>query len=347
MDPYSTKEAVLQLGVIDPEIDEILKHTPLPDLSSLAPDVLLQASIANEKATCEKYSRHRTHETLMTIPMRDGHESEIRVIKPPNAQPHTPLVILIYGGGFFSGTNIQLLPWATATAALYGTTVILPSYRLVPQHKFPIAHNDIWDTVKWLARNASSLDADLSKGFIIGGTSAGGNLSIATAHRAMREKLSPPLTGVLAIIPLCMDERTVPEKYKHLWVSREQNANSPICNAKDIETWTSWWEPDLQSVDFSPLNSDVELAGMPPTHVQVDGLDTLRDDGLIYEKILRDHGVATRLDAYPGMPHAHWMLWPEHWLSIRSNIDTLCGIGWLLGREIGRDVVERVWKTAP
>lgn len=283
----------------------------------------------------------------MTIPMRDGYESEIRVIKPPNAQPNTPLVLLIYGGGFFSGTNIQLLSWATATAALYGATVILPSYRLAPQHKFPIAHNDIWDTVKWLASNASSLDADLSKGFVIGGSSAGGNLSIVTAHRAMREHLFPPLTGVLAIIPPCMDEQTVPEKYKHLWVSREQNSLSPVCNAKDIETWTSWWEPDFQSVDFSPLNSDVSLAGMPPTHVQVDGMDTLRDDGLIYEKLLRDQGVATRLDVYPGMPHAHWMLWPEHELSIKSNIDTLSGIGWLLGQELERDEVERIWTTAP
>jgi acetyl esterase/lipase len=79
----------------------------------------------------------------------------------------------------------------------------------------------------------------------------------------------------------------------------------------------------------------VELAGMPPTHVQVDVLDTLRDDGLIYEKLVRDHGVATRLGTYSYIPHAHWMLWPEHSLSMKSNIDTLCRIGWLLGREIG------------
>ncbi|KAJ5357040.1 lipase/esterase [Penicillium concentricum] len=330
MDPYNTKEAVLQLGLINPEMDEIFKNNPPLDLSSLPPEVLSQGSAVNEKATSDMYSRHGTQEILMSIPMRDGHESEIRVIQP-NAQPNTPLIILIYGGGFFSGTNIQLLPWATATAALYGTTVVLPSYRLAPQHKFPISHNDIWDSVKWIAANASSLGADLSKGFVIGGSSAGGNLAIVTAHRAMRENLSPSLTGVVAIVPPCLDEQIVPEKYKHLWVSREQNANSPFCN--------------FQSVDFSPLNSDISLAGMPPTYVQVDGMDTLRDDGLIYEKVLRDHGVATRLDVYPGMPHAHWM-WPEHSLSTKSHIDTLSGIGWLLGQELERDEVERLWNTA-
>ncbi|KAJ5965179.1 Alpha/Beta hydrolase protein [Penicillium vulpinum] len=346
MDPYSTKQAVLQLGVIDLEMDKIFQKNPPLDISSIPAEVLSQGSMVNEEAICEMYSRHGTQETLMTIPMRDGHESEMRMIKQPNAMPNTPLVILIYGGGFFSGTNIQLLPWATATAALYGATVILPSYRLAPQHKFPISHNDIWDSVKWIAANASSLGADLSKGFVIGGSSAGGNLAIVTAHRAMREKLSPSLTGVVAIVPPCMDEKHVPEKYKHLWVSREQNANSPVCNAKDIETWMSWWEPDFLSVDFSPLNSDVSLAGLPPTYVQVDGMDTLRDDGLIYEKLLRDHGVATRLDVYPGMPHTHWC-WPEHALSVKSHIDTLSGIGWLLDRELERDEIEHLWNTAP
>ncbi|KAJ5497563.1 Alpha/Beta hydrolase protein [Penicillium fimorum] len=330
MDPYNTKEAVLQLGVINPEMDEIFKNNPPLDLSSFPPEVLFEGSVMHEKAISELYSRHATQEILMSIPMRDGHESEIRVIQP-NAQPNTPLVVLIYGGGFFSGTNLQLLPWAIATAALYGVTVVLPSYRLAPQHKFPVAHNDIWDSVKWIATNASSFGSDLSKGFVIGGSSAGGNLAIVTAHRAMRENLSPSLTGVVAIVPPCLDE---------------QNANSPVCNAKDIELWTSWWEPDFQSVDFSPLNSDISLAGMPPTYLQVDGMDTLRDDGLIYEKLLRDHGIATRLDVYPGMPHAHWM-WPEHSLSTKSHIDPLSGIGWLLGQELEREEVERLWNTAP
>ncbi|KAJ5120918.1 Alpha/Beta hydrolase protein [Penicillium bovifimosum] len=346
MDPYNTKEAILQLGIIDPVMKEIFKKNPPLDLSVLPYEVVRADSLMGEKATCERLSKHGTQETLKTIPMRDGYESEIRVIKPPDVQPSTPLVILIYGGGFIMGTNLQLVPWATATAALYGATVVLPSYRLAPEHKFPISHNDIWDTVKWLSTNASSLGADLSRGFIIGGSSAGANLSISTAHRAKRENLSPPITGVLASVPPCMTEETVPSKYKDLWLSHEQNALSPVCSAKDIEAWMKLFKPDYLSVDFSPLNSDVPLTGMPPTYVQVDGMDVLRDDGLIYERLLRDEGVPTRLDVYPGMPHGHW-LWPEHPLSTTSQIDVLCAIGWLLGQEPAREEVERLWSTAP
>ncbi|KAJ5813188.1 Alpha/Beta hydrolase protein [Penicillium robsamsonii] len=137
----------------------------------------------------------------------------------------------------------------------------------------------------------------------------------------MRENLSPSPTGVVAIIPPCLDEQVVLEKYKHLWVPGEQSANSPVCNAKDVELWT-------------------------PTFVQIHVIDTLRDDGLIYEKLLHGHGVATRLYVYPGMPHAHWM-WPEHSLSTKSHIDALSGIGWLLGQDLEREEVECLWNTAP
>jgi acetyl esterase/lipase len=301
--------------------------------------------VTNEKLGNEaKPASHGTNESVLTIPMRDGYESELRVIKPPNQTPNSPLVVLIYGGGFFCGTNSQLLPWAKATSALYNATVVLPSYRLAPEYKFPTAPNDIWDSVKWLAANAASLGADPSQGFVIGGSSAGGNLAVVTGHRALREKLSPPLTGVLANIPVCLDAQIVPEKYKHLFLAREQNADGLVCNAKDLEVWTGWWGPDYFSVDFSPVNSDIPLAGLPPHFVQVDGLDTLRDDGLIYEKLLRDSGVSTRLVAYPGMPHGHWG-YRQHPLSDKAHIDTLSGLGWLLGQEIQREEISRLWNT--
>ncbi|CAG7984190.1 unnamed protein product [Penicillium salamii] len=344
MDPYNTPEAVLQLGVINPEVEQILKENPAPNLSSDPPHILRAGADIGDRLACErKPASHGTHESVMTITLRDSHESELRIVKPPNPQPNSPLVVLIYGGGFFTGLNIQLLPWAKATAALYNATVVLPSYRLAPEYKFPTSHHDIWDTVQWLAANASSLGADPSQGFVIGGSSAGANLAAVTAHRALRENLSPPLTGVLANIPPLLDEHIVPDKYKHLFLSREQNGNGPVCNSKDLEVWMSWWLPDFRSVDYSPVNSDVPLAGLPPHVVMVDGMDTLRDDGLIYEKMLRDNGVATRLVAWPGMPHGHWGMFPQHSLSDVAQIDTISTIGWLLGNEVAREKVESIW----
>lgn len=43
--------------------------------------------------------------------------------------------------------------------------------------------------------------------------------------------LSPPLTGVfLSALPTALTVDIVPEKYRHLWLSREQNEDAPILN---------------------------------------------------------------------------------------------------------------------
>ncbi|KAE8324708.1 hypothetical protein BDV39DRAFT_216959 [Aspergillus sergii] len=276
--------------------------------------------------------------------MRDGYQSNLHITKPGNSSGANPVAVLIFGGAFVMGSNIQSIVWARAIAALYGATVVQPSYRLAPEHKFPTAPNDIWDSVQWIAANASALDADLTKGFVIGGGSAGGNLSIVAAHRSVKEKLSPPITGVLASIPVCMSQETVPEKYKHLWVSREQNGNTPGnpgLDSKSIGGYEALYQPDFLSEDFSPLNSTVPFSALPRTYVQVAGLDVLRDDGIVYAKVLRDNGVELKLDAYPGMPHGHFNLWPHLKQSIKSQEDTVWHFGWLLDRQVPR---ERIFK---
>lgn len=286
----------------------------------------------------------------MNIPMRDGYSSETRVFKPAEAATGTPLVVLIFGGGFINGSNIQLVAFARAIAKLYGATAVTLSYRLAPEYKFPTAANDIWDGVSWLAENASSQigNVDLAQGFVIGGISAGGNLAVVTAHKALKEKLAAPITGIWACIPVLLSDSTVPEEYKDRWSSRVQNANAPLFNAQSIEFVRQLYQPDEASPDYTPFPNPADLSSLssiPRTHVQVAGLDPLRDDGLIYEKALRDHGVETRLDVYPGVPHAHFSALPGLNASYRSRRDTLVGIGWLLRREVDVKAVESVEKA--
>lgn len=297
---------------------------------------------AVEKSTYESCPTLDTEETVINISMRDGHQGQLHVTKPRSSSSN-PVVALIFGGAFVIGTNIQNVVWARAIASLYGATVVQPSYRRAPEHKFPTAPNDVWDSVKWIAANPSALDADLSKGFVIGGSSAGGNLSIVTAHRAVKEGLSPPITGVLASIPVCVSEETVPARYRHLWVSREQNATAqgnPGIVSGSTAGFDARYQQDFMSEDFSPFNSAALLSAMPRTYVQVAGLDILRDDGVVYAKALEDSGVEVRFDAYPGMPHGHFNIWAHLKQSIKSQEDTVWHAGWLLRRDVPREKVE-------
>lgn len=299
---------------------------------------------AMEKTTVDSCPTFDTQETVIEIPMRDGHQNELRITKPLNSSAN-PVVVLIFGGAFVAGTNIQSTAWARAIATLYSATVVQPSYRLAPEHIFPAAPNDIWDTVRWIAVNESVLDADLTKGFVLGGGSAGGNLSIVTAHRSVKEKLFPPITGVLATIPVCMSEETVPEKYKHLWVSRKQNIDSPGSpglDSKSVGGYEALYQQDFLSEDFSPFKSPAPFSALPRTYVQVAGLDILRDDGVIYAKTLADHGVEVKFDAYPGVPHGHFNLWPHLKQSVKAQEDIIWHAGWLLGREVPRERVAKI-----
>jgi acetyl esterase/lipase len=40
-------------------------------------------------------------------------------------------------------------------------------------------------------------------------------------------------------------------------------------------------------------------------------MDILRDEDLIYEQLLAENGVETKLDLYPGMPHIFWSTFPN------------------------------------
>jgi acetyl esterase/lipase len=145
-------------------------------------------------------------------------------------------------------------------------------YRLAPEYKFPTAAEDSWDATKWAASNASSLGADPTKGFIIGGTSAGGNITAIVSLLARDEKLSPPVTGTLLMIPFYVDSSVVPEAWKPDYKSWEQNKDAPILSQKATQLFSSNYIPegtDRSNPMFSPALWKDGFAGLPPAVFQV------------------------------------------------------------------------------
>jgi acetyl esterase/lipase len=92
------------------------------------------------------------------------------------------------------------------------------------------------------------------------------------------------------------------------------------------------YNPDPHSHLRSPLLFPSH-AGLPPAYVQICGADPLRDEGLIYEQVLREEGVKTRLDVFPGLPHGFWSWFPKADFSKDFQGKTLEGLKWLLGRD--------------
>ncbi|KAL2858573.1 Alpha/Beta hydrolase protein [Aspergillus pseudoustus] len=341
------KEEFIALSIPDTEYAAVLFGEGSPESGGFTTgtiDAIRDFHFNFEKQMYDNTPTLGTKESIGKIRMRDGFESEVRILRPSTLpEDGSPLVVLIFSGGFLVGTNMQNVPFARALSALYNATTISISYRLAPEYAFPTATNDVWDSLQWIAQHATLLGADPSKGFIIGGLSAGGNLTAVTAQRAVKEKLSPPLTGIWVSIPVVAAKADgIPEQYRDDWVSRTQNINSPILDPGDVENCRIAYKPDLASEDFSPFVHRDIASDIPPAFIQVAGLDCLRDDGLIYERYLRDNGVKTRLDVYPGVPHCHHAFHPDLALSKKFRADIPVGIGWLLGREVSEEEVKRV-----
>ena len=96
----------------------------------------------------------------------------------------------------------------------------------------------------------------------------------------------------------------------------EQNKDAPVLNKTNIEHFLGallrpsptrlfhlsdfpkeWYKPNPTDKRMSPLLLE-DHKGLPPAYLQISGLDPLRDDGLIYEKVLREAGVPTKLEVY-------------------------------------------------
>jgi len=89
------------------------------------------------------------------------------------------------------------------------------------------------------AAHIEELGVNSTKGFLVGGISAGGNFSAVASHLYRDEGLSPPLTGVYLSIPSTCPPEHLPEKYKEFYLSREQNKNAPVVNNSTLALFAS------------------------------------------------------------------------------------------------------------
>ncbi|KAI9870595.1 MAG: hypothetical protein M1830_004066 [Pleopsidium flavum] len=323
-----------RLAQIDPEFEEYLKKAPPPpvltgDIHALRARLLeakraLTQSVPNTTAALSEEDRQ--------IPTRDGTEITVRVYTPDKeVQGGHPLFVMFHGGGFCLGALDSEELNCRLFCEKLGFVVVNVDYRLAPEHPFPTPINDAWDAVKWAAANTSALKADPKKGFVIGGISAGANFSAVISHLARDEHLSPALTGVYLSIPTVVDANSMPEKYKSEFLSHEQNKNPPILGRDSIDMFMASYKPDRTSPLYSPFLHPNGHKNLPPTYFQICGMDPLRDEGLIYERVLREEcGVKTRLDMYPGLPHGFWSFFPDLKSSRKLLEDTLKGVEWLL-----------------
>jgi acetyl esterase/lipase len=209
----------------------------------------------------------------------------------PGVDPDLRLLYL-HGGGWVSGSGGNYLPLAADISAAAKCAVLLPDYRLAPEHRFPAGLEDCIAAHDWLIANGPSGPGSARTTFIAG-DSAGGNLTLATLL-ALRDRKRTLPAGGIAISP-ATDFTLTSESLK--------TVHDPIISARTMPEFRDRY---LEKLDpRNPLASPVfgDYRGIPPLLIQVGEHEMLRDDSVrVAEKAVSD-GIPVKLEVWPGMVH--------------------------------------------
>ena len=227
-----------------------------------------------------------------TLPARDGYELPVRLYAP--SSEGLPVLVYFHGGGFTIGSIATHDVLCRTLSHLADCAVLSVNYRLAPTHKFPVAHDDAWDSVQWLARHGGELGLDVSR-LAVGGDSAGGTLAAACALQARDAKL--PLALQLLIYPGCAAHADTP--------SHKTFARGFLLEDTHITYFFNHYlrtEADREDWRFAPLNAP-DVDGVAPAWFGLAECDPLVDEGVLYADKLRAAGVPVDLEIYRGVVH--------------------------------------------
>ncbi|MCE9645472.1 MAG: alpha/beta hydrolase [Chloroflexi bacterium] len=200
-------------------------------------------------------------------------------------------IIHLHGGGYVTGGIDSHQSMCILMAQTLKIKVLLPEYRLAPEHPFPAALEDALKVYRWL----------LAQGYqpgniIISGDSAGGGLSLATVL-SLRDSGEPLPAAVVCMSP---------------WADLTLKGKSHITNEKAesilrsdvLNEWASSYIDAKESDHplISPIYAD--FRSFPPLLIQVGSGEVLLDDSLTLAEKTKADGVDVTLKIWDELWHA-------------------------------------------
>ena len=203
------------------------------------------------------------------------------LLVPPGAVEDRP-VLYLHGGAYVAYSPASHRELAARIGRAAGRAVLVPDYRLAPEHPFPAALDDALAAYRWLRERGP---------VAVAGDSAGGGLSLALALR-LRE-LGEPLPERLALLSPWTD----------LSLRDITDVDDVSLDAARLRVAARSYagERDLSESLLSPVHAD--LSGLPPLHVEVGTGEILLADSTRLADAARAAGVQVELVAGEGLPH--------------------------------------------
>lgn len=201
-------------------------------------------------------------------------------------------LLYLHGGGWVSGSGANYLPLAADISLAAKCAVLLPDYRLAPEHPFPAGLEDCIAAHEWLVANGPA-GPDPAKATFICGDSAGGNLTLATLL-ALRDRKRPLPAGGIALSAATDFTLASPSL---------KNVHDPILSSRTMPEFRDRYlaKTDPRNPLASPVFGDYH--GIPPLLIQVGEHEMLRDDSVRVAKKAIADGARVKFEIWPGMVH--------------------------------------------
>ena len=237
----------------------------------------------------------------------DGNTVKVQYIRMNDNEPRA-CVYYIHGGGMQSMSCFDgnYRAWGRVIAGR-GVAVAMVDFRnaLTPSSApevapFPAGLNDCVSGLYWLAANAEKLNVDVER-IIIAGESGGGNLTLATGMKLLRDGNIDYVQGLYALCPYIAGSWPLPEnpsstENNGILLNLHNNRGAMAYGIEEFERKNPLAWPGFATED--------DVRGLPHVVVSVNECDPLRDEGVNFYRLLLRAGVPATCRQVMGTIHA-------------------------------------------
>jgi acetyl esterase/lipase len=207
-----------------------------------------------------------------------------------------PTMMYVHGGGYLVGSAFGSRPLAGALAVEAQRAVLVPDYRLAPEHPYPAAVDDVTAAYAWMA-NRGCPPGRLA--IIADSSGAGLVMSLLQRLKTAGERMPGRVVLLSPWVDLeCRFLEDATDADPQALVVRDQ---VDMC----VPTYLNGHPVNDPAVN--PLYAD--LTGLPPMLVQVGTGDFVLRDARQLVARARRYGVDASLELYPVNTHVFHLFW--------------------------------------
>ncbi len=215
------------------------------------------------------------------------------VVSP--AEDSRPTVLYLHGGAYIVGSAFGYQSHAGALAVAAQTGVLVPDYRLAPEHPFPAALEDRLRAYRWLIGRGMPAEE-----VVLAGDSSGAGLVMSLLLTLKQEHAEMPGAAVLFCPWLDLGQR-LPVDAQTRMAAVPSSDEARLCAHAYLA------DHPVNDPIVDPLSAD--LTGLPPMLIQAATGDARIADAKALAIRAREHGVDARLEVFPVDAHAFQLFW--------------------------------------